>query len=186
MRGLEREGSVNRDAVRHGAETRFAAMRQKTRIHLRPMPRQVKRYGSRKLYDSAESRYVSLQEVASWITAGEEVEVVDNASGEDVTVQVLTQVISEQGRRGSSFPSGLLHDLIRVGEGALQAGEEAVSSRVKQVQQAVGSVATSVTGAVQKRAKPSPATPAVEDEMARLRERLDALEARLAPPDDES
>lgn len=135
------------------------------------MSRTIKRYGSRKLYDATNSRYISLQELADLIASGERVEVVDNQTGEDVTVQVLTQVISEQGRRGTSFPSGLLHDLIRAGEGALQASEEAVASRVRQVQQ-------NVEGFVQRqvdRLRPVPS----QEEVEQLRARLDALEAQL-------
>jgi polyhydroxyalkanoate synthesis repressor PhaR len=147
------------------------------------MPRQIKRYGSRKLYDSVGSRYVSMQELAAMIRRGEEVEVVDNDTGEDVTVQVLTQVISEQGRRGSSFPSGLLHDLIRAGEEALHAGEGAVASGVKQIQQGVeGFVQRATRDAFGKLKQPSP----MQEEMTALRQRLDALEAslgRLADPD---
>lgn len=154
------------------------------------MPRTIKRYGSRKLYDSVGSRYVSMQELAAMIRSGEEVEVVDNDTGEDVTVQVLTRVVSEQGRRGSSFPSGLLHDLIRAGEEALQAGEDAVASGVRQIQQGVeGFVQRATRDALGKLKQPSP----MQEEMASLRNRLDALEASLgrltdsdstAPPDD--
>jgi polyhydroxyalkanoate synthesis repressor PhaR len=140
------------------------------------MPRQIKRYGSRKLYDSVASRYVSMQAVAEMIREGQEVEIVDNETGEDVTVQVLTQVISEQGRRGSSFPSGLLHDLIRVGEEALQAGEDAMTNGVKQLQQNVeGFVQRTTRDALGKLTKPSP----MQQEMEALRRRLNALEASL-------
>ena len=145
------------------------------------MARQIKRYGSRKLYDTLDSQYVSMQEMAAMIRDGQQIEVIDNKTGEDVTVQVLTQVISEQGRRGSSFPSGLLHDLIRVGEGALQAGEEAVTSSVKQFQQGVeGFVQKATERLKQPSAKSSPKSPSpMQDEMATLRARLDALEQSL-------
>lgn len=140
------------------------------------MPRLVKRYGNRKLYDAEDSRYVSLQEIAAWITAGEEVQVVDTPSGDDVTVQVLTQVISEQGRRGRSLPSSLLHDLIRTGEEALVAGEDAVTQRVKRLQSAAGQVAEAVQKQVGRlAAQPS----AVEAQMARLHARLEAIERQL-------
>ena len=146
------------------------------------MSRLIKRYGSRKLYDTGESRYISMQEVAELIRSGNEIEVVDNKSGEDVTVQVLTQVISEQGRRGSLFPSSLLHDLIRAGEEALQAGEEAVASSVRQLQQGVGGlVGKASRGTIGRLRQPSP----MQDEMARLRERLDSLEASLGRLTDE-
>jgi len=96
------------------------------------MIRLIKRYGSRKLYDTEESRYVSLEELASWIRQGQQIRVVDNKSAEDVTAQTLTQIISEEGRKGRSLlPNELLHELIR-------AGEQAVSSGVEQLQTRMG------------------------------------------------
>ena len=78
------------------------------------MPRLIKRYGSRKLYDTEDSRYVSLEELAGWIRAGQQLQVIDNKSGDDVTAGMLTQIISEEGRKGGGFLStGFLHDLIR-------------------------------------------------------------------------
>ena len=79
------------------------------------MPRLIKRYGSRKLYDTTESRYVSLDEVAAFVREGEEVHVVENKTGEDVTTAVLTQIISEEGRKGTgALSTGFLHDLGKV------------------------------------------------------------------------
>jgi len=93
--------------------------------------RLIKRYGSRKLYDTEESRYVSLEELGSWVRQGQQVRVIDNDTSEDVSAQTLTQVILEDGKRGSSFlPSELLHELIRQ-------GGEIVSSGVKQLNQRV-------------------------------------------------
>ena len=84
------------------------------------MIRLIKRYESRKLYDTEESRYVSLDEIATWIRQGQEVQVVDNATNNDVTSQTLTQIILDEGRKGTSFlPSELLHDLVRMGERAV-------------------------------------------------------------------
>ena len=150
------------------------------------MPRLIKRYGSRKLYDTQESRYVALDEVASWIRTGQQVQVVDNRSGDDVTAAVLTQIISEEGRRGTAVLStGFLHDLIRIGEDTLRAGEEAVETRLKQAR-------AGASGLVQRsfdRLKPGGTLGEIRDEMARLRERLEALEASLhtldAPPSTE-
>jgi polyhydroxyalkanoate synthesis repressor PhaR len=136
------------------------------------MERLIKRYGSRKLYDTAASRYVSLEELAAWIRAGEQVRVLD-LSGEDVTVQTLTQVISDEGRRGRSLPSNLLHELIRFGEDALRAGEEAVSSHVRQFQEEAGRIVQSSLdrfGPVRE----------VREEMTSLRQRLEELESSLS------
>src|SRR5436305_14449342 len=95
------------------------------------MIRLIKRYESRKLYDTEESRYVSLEEIAGWIRQGQEVRVVDNATGGDVTPQTLTQIILDEGRRGTSFlPSELLHELVRVGERAVATGKEQLAQGV--------------------------------------------------------
>ena len=86
------------------------------------MVRLVKRYGggSRKLYDTEESRYVSLDEVAGWVREGQEVQVLESGSGEDVTRQVLAQIILDGEKQGKSVLSvDLFHDVIRRGEAAL-------------------------------------------------------------------
>ena len=127
------------------------------------MARLIKRYGSRKLYDTGESRYVLLEEIADWIRAGEEIHVVDNKTGEDVTTQTLTQVISEEGRKRSAFwSSEMLHDLIR-------AGESAVNNRVRQFQEGMDRL---VKAGFDRFVPMS----TIRDEMGQLRERLAELE----------
>lgn len=140
------------------------------------MPRLIKRYGSRKLYDTQESRYVSLDELADWVRTGQQIQVVDNKTGDDVTAPILTQVISEEGRRGDSVLSAsFLHNLVRFGENALKAGEEAVESRLRQARDG----ATDLVQRSLNRIAPSGSMVEVRDEMTRLRERLDALESSL-------
>ena len=146
------------------------------------MPRLIKRYGSRKLYDTTESRYVSLDEVAAFVRSGERVEVVENKTGHDVTAAILTQIISEEGRNGSGLLSaGFLHDLLRVGEKALRAGERAVESGLSQARRGVDDLAAKAVD----RIRPVGLVGEVRDEMARLRDRLDGLERSLAELDDE-
>lgn len=97
------------------------------------MVRLIKRYGggSRKLYDTEESRYVSLDELAALVRAGQELRVVDSASGEDVTGQVLAQVIYEGEKQGRRLLSPeVLHDVIRRGEAALLARVEQLQAGV--------------------------------------------------------
>lgn len=126
------------------------------------MIRLIKRYESRKLYDTEESRYVSLEEIAGWIRQGQEVKVVDNATAGDVTSQTLAQIILEEGRKGtSSLPSELLHDLVRLGERAVQTGMEQVQHGVDKLIDRLGPV---------RRAR---------EEMQSLRARLEDLEASL-------
>ncbi len=101
------------------------------------MVRLIKRYESRKLYDTEESRYVSLEEISEFVRKGQEVSVRDNASGEDVTAQTLTQIILEQGKSGRSHvPTEVLHDLVRMGERALSTGVEQVQQGVDRLVQA--------------------------------------------------
>lgn len=131
------------------------------------MIRLIKRYESRKLYDTEESRYVSLDEIAGWVRAGQEVRVVDNATGADVTSQTLTQIILDEGRRGTSFlPSELLHDLVRMGERAVNSGLEQVQHGVDRLVQ----VSMDRLGPVRR----------AREEMSSLRARLEQLETSLA------
>lgn len=89
-------------------------------VSLLVMPRIVKRYTNRKLYDTATSRYVSLDDVAVFVRSGEEVQVLDNVSGDDLTAVTLAQIILEDERRKKSFVSiPLLEDLVRGGGDAL-------------------------------------------------------------------
>lgn len=127
------------------------------------MIRLIKRYESRKLYDTEESRYVSLDEIAAWVRTGQEVRVVDNATNNDVTSQTLTQIILDEGRKGTSFiPSELLHDLVRFGERAVNTGMEQVQHGVDRLIDRLGPVRKA------------------REEMQSLRSRLEELEVSLA------
>ena len=131
------------------------------------MIRLIKRYGSRKLYDTEESRYVSLEEIGDWVRRGQQVKVVDNTTGDEVTAQTLALVIVEKGRRGSAFfTSDLLHDLIR-------RGEQVFSTSVEQLQSGVDRALRASLDRI-------PPLRQVRDETAHLRARLEALEASLA------
>lgn len=74
---------------------------------------QIKKYGNRRLYNTAASRYVNLDELAGIIRAGESVEVVDASSGQDITRAVLLQLILEVGGGDSLLPVGMLHRVVR-------------------------------------------------------------------------
>jgi polyhydroxyalkanoate synthesis repressor PhaR len=127
------------------------------------MIRLIKRYESRKLYDTEESRYVSLDEIATWVRTGQEVRVMDNATNNDVTSQTLTQIILDEGRKGTSFiPSELLHDLVRLGERAVSTGMEQVQHGVDRLIDRLGPVRKA------------------REEMQSLRTRLEELEVSLA------
>jgi polyhydroxyalkanoate synthesis repressor PhaR len=77
----------------------------------------IKRYSNRKLYDTQESRYVTLEELEELIRAGKEISVVDVATGEDLTSVTLAQIILENERsRRAALPTAFLHQLIKHGE----------------------------------------------------------------------
>jgi polyhydroxyalkanoate synthesis repressor PhaR len=136
------------------------------------MIRLIKRYESRKLYDTEESRYVSLEEIAAWVRDGQEVRVIDNATNGDVTSQTLTQIILDEGRRGTSaLPSELLHELVRLGERAVHTGVEQVQHGVDRLVQA----SIDRFGPVRR----------AREEMSSLRSRLEQLETSLAALDSE-
>jgi len=128
--------------------------------------RLIKRYGSRKLYDTEESRYVSLEEIGDWVRTGQHVQVVDNQSGDDVTAHTLTQVILEEGKRGSpAISSDFLHALIR-------RGETVVSTGVQQLQQGVDMLLQASVDHVAPLRE-------LRDETGELRRRLELLESTI-------
>jgi polyhydroxyalkanoate synthesis repressor PhaR len=80
----------------------------------------LKKYSNRRLYDTRNSRYVTLEDVEGMIRSGEEVLIHDAATKEDVTAFILTQIVLEAAkRRNSLLPVPVLHLLIRYGDNAL-------------------------------------------------------------------
>lgn len=79
----------------------------------------VKKYSNRRLYDTDESRYITLEELAEKIRKGEDAQVVDAKSGEDLTQVTLTQIIMESRGAARILPVPLLFQLIRLGDEAL-------------------------------------------------------------------
>ncbi len=91
----------------------------------------IKRYPNRKLYNTDAKQYITLDEIANLIREGEEVRVVDNASGEDMTALTLTQIIFEQEKKQSGFlPRSVLSSLIQTGGDRLHAIQRNLISAV--------------------------------------------------------
>lgn len=85
------------------------------------MSRVIKRYGNRKLYDTHASRYVTLNGIADLVRAGEDVRVVDNETGEDLTAVTFAQIIFEQQKKPRPLLQlPVLRWLIQQGGEALQ------------------------------------------------------------------
>lgn len=133
------------------------------------MARLIKRYENRKLYDTEGSSYVSQSDLAAMVRGGETVRVVDNVTGEDLTAQILTQIILEEGKRGDALiPTELLHDLLRRSEAAVESGLEQLKHGASGLlQQSLGRL---------DRLLRTPPT----GEIDKMREQLQHLEAQLA------
>ena len=101
----------------------------------------IKRYANRKLYNTDTSRYITLKGIAELIEAGEDIRVVDNETGEDITSIALSQILVDSERESRSVPKTLLSDLIQRGGdvlyGALRRGVGDASEGIEELQRNV-------------------------------------------------
>lgn len=82
--------------------------------------RMIKRYGNRKLYDTHQSRYVTLEEISQMIRQGQDIKVIDNKTQEDLTNVTFTQIMLEQEKsKRNLLPRSLLRNLIEQSGGSL-------------------------------------------------------------------
>ena len=152
----------------------------------------IKRYSNRKLYDTQESRYVTLEEIEEMIRDGREISVVDAASGEDLTSVTLTQIILEHERnhRGT-LPTNFLHQLIKHGEAwqdfvhrSMRSSLEGIVTNQREMERVFRDWAARsgwgpTPAAEPKREGAEPDAEHLREEVVSLRERLRALEDRL-------
>jgi polyhydroxyalkanoate synthesis repressor PhaR len=162
------------------------------------MGRLVKRYGNRKLYDTSESRYVTLDEIGRWVKAGEDVKILENDTGEDLTAVTFAQIILEEERRKSGLLSlRMLREIIQHGETALQGlaatvdrGMEVIRSaperagrRVQelvQVSDRLTELQKAVDETIRRSVERVTTHPTFQKEMRRIERSIRALEARIA------
>ncbi|HET7441067.1 MAG TPA: polyhydroxyalkanoate synthesis regulator DNA-binding domain-containing protein [Terriglobales bacterium] len=149
----------------------------------------IKKYGNRRLYDTAGSRYVNLEDIAALIRQGKDVKVVDAKNDQDLTRITLTQIITEDAKeKPTGLPLELLRQLIVASDevsqefvmwylksafDAYQHVQDAVQNRLSDVQSAILSPVDTM-----KRFLGAPVPPA-NNEMAALRQRVLELEAKL-------
>ena len=173
------------------------------------MSRLIKRYGNRKLYDTQESRYVTLEAISGFVKQGEEVRVVDNDTGEDLTAVTFAQIILEEERRKNGFlPLPILRKIIQQGEATIQdiatrvgGGMEAIGTTGKRVQELVNrapqqgkqilddllsqpqrqieALRTRIDDRVKKGVQQITSYPAVQKELERIERSIAKLEERL-------
>lgn len=80
----------------------------------------IKKYANRKMYDTTDKRYISMTQLADLIKSGEEITVVDNRTGEDLTAAVVSQLIGREKKDSDKIVSSrVLMQLLRKGSGTL-------------------------------------------------------------------
>lgn len=77
--------------------------------------RTIKRYSNRKLYDTQDSHYVTLLQIAGLIRNGDDVRIVDKNTQRDLTAATLAQIIFEEERRAPRLPTTGLRQIIQAG-----------------------------------------------------------------------
>ena len=83
------------------------------------MPVLIKRYANRKLYNTETSRYITLKGIAELLEEDQEVRVIDNETGEDITSVTLSQILVDTERANRAVPGNLVSELFQKGGDAL-------------------------------------------------------------------
>ena len=156
----------------------------------------IKKYGNRRLYDTAGSRYVNLEDIAALIRQGHPVQVVDAKSGKNITRVILTQIITEDAKdKPTGLPLELLRQLIVASDqtrqefimwylksafDTYQAVQDAVQNRLGEMQSALMSPVDSMKRFLGGMQRPTPTDH--ESELRVLRERIAELESLVQQP----
>ena len=163
-------------------------------------PKVIKRYTNRKLYDTVESRYVTLDEIAQMIKGGAEVKIIDNRTKEDLTSVTLAQIIFEEEKKRSQMPLGVLREIIRHGGEAVagfyaeKAGTLAgklgeLKSKTESLREGLEEKVRGVTGMFRTKAEEAGEAvkqtldnlaPAAQAEFDRMQKRIQELEKKLS------
>jgi len=161
---------------------------------MKPSAVLIKKYGNRRLYDTAGSRYVNLDDLATLVRAGKDVRVVDAKSGRDLTRVTLTQIITEDAKdKPTGLPLELLRQLIIASDevrqeflmwylksafDTYQKLQDTVQNRLSEVQSAILSPVDMMKRFLGATTLALPQTDK-EPEVEALRKRVAELEARL-------
>ena len=157
----------------------------------------IRKYSDRRLYDTAASRYVKLEDIAEMVREGANVRVVDGRSGKDITHLIFTQIIVEDAReREIALPLQLLTQLVRASDKAThdfltwylnstldlyKKAQDTVQTRLSSAKSAAASPLDFVRNLLSGYTGPSPATH--DTEVAALRRRVEELQSRLEQGD---
>ncbi len=166
-----------------------------------PVVIQIKKYGNRRMYDTAGSRYVNLEAIATLIREGKEVQIVDAKTGRDLTRVTLTQIITEDAKdKPTGLPLELLRQLIIASDevrqefvmwylktafDSYQKVQDAVQSRLGEVQSAILSPVETMQrflGRPEARTETGTETDALRRRVAELESQLRKPAKRRSPP----
>ncbi len=153
----------------------------------------IKKYENRRMYDTSQSRYVNLDDLAEMVRQGADVQVVDAKTGEDLTRVTLTQVIMEDAKdQPAGLPLELLRQLIvasdRARQDFLMWYLKSAFDSYQKVQEAIQNQLTGVRAATLAplesvrrffTASAPPASPPGASELDQLRSRIAELEEQL-------
>jgi polyhydroxyalkanoate synthesis repressor PhaR len=156
----------------------------------------IKKYANRRLYDTSASRYVNLEDIATLVRNGKDVQIVDAKTGEDATRVTLTQVIVEDAKdQPNGLPVELLRQLIvasdRVGQEFImwylrsafdtyQKVQDSLKTRLTEMHSAALSPLQMMKNFIQGSPQEKAAEPS--EELQEMRKRIAELEVRLAQP----
>jgi polyhydroxyalkanoate synthesis repressor PhaR len=166
------------------------------------MPHLIKRYGNRKLYDTKASAYITLDGIADLVRRGDDLRVIDNDSGDDLTAVTFAQIILEEEKRKSGRSLPVLRWIIHQGGEALQEilervdrGREAIDSAreraekgarsligdlLEQPQKQLDQLQKRIDSQVRESVDRITAHPAIQREITRLERSVKQLERQLA------
>lgn len=140
------------------------------------LPKIIKRYTNRKLYDTVDSRYVTLEEIAEMVKVGTDVQIIDNRSKEDLTSVTLAQIIFEEEKRDGQMPLSVLKRIIQDGGSAVT---DFISERVGGPVGKLREEAETRVGRLFKREEPSRPSPNVREVVSNSTRTLEEWQRRV-------
>ncbi len=146
----------------------------------------IKKYSSRRLYDTHNKRFISMSRLGKMIREDQNVEIINKESGEDITKNILTQIIMEEEKENRDvLPVDLLHQLIRGGSSMYKDALENFLAKGTKTLHKAQKARDNVESSLFKlhRNKPTNVKESETDELEQIKARLAELEASLGRED---
>ena len=140
-------------------------------------PKIIKRYQNRKLYDTEDSCYVTLEDIRDMIKQGDDVRIVDNATKDDLTSVTFAQIIFEEEKKQKGIlPLNTFKQIIASGGEALK---ELVQKSIESAGREIQQVKTFVDKQIKPTMESMQSIPAVAQEVRQLKAKIENLESKL-------